>query len=146
MEDILWFIIRDNFSEKLHNIQRERDKEDKLISLWIKDKTKRKGYQYFLPIDFLEIDDKENLLTDMINVWDEIHNKDMNGNRVHIFTSSKVAIESIEKYREYLNQSNLNNPENQNITIMLKDGSRVEASEQIKNIYKLVIDSFIKGK
>jgi hypothetical protein len=143
LKEILWFKIFDNFSEKLHNIQRERNKENKQISLWIKDKAKRNGYQYFLPIDFLERNDKEDLLIDMIDSWDDNHNKDIYGNRSHIFTSSKVAIEAIEKYRDFLNQPNLKNPENQNIKHILKDGSIVEASEEMQNLYKLVINSFI---
>lgn len=146
MEDILWFRIADNFSDKLFNIQRERNEENKQVSLWIKDKTKRKGYQYFLPLDLLQIENKEKIVSDIIDAWDEKHNNDIYGNRCHVFTSSKVALDVIEKYYDYLNKVDLNNPEDQRVKEILKDGSEVEASEYIQNIYKVAINKFIMDK
>lgn len=136
-DDLLQFTISDNFSDKFFDNQRLIYGEEKEVNLWIKDVTARNGYKYILPNDILDRPDADYIINCCIEKWDSKHNRDVYGNKVHIFTTSKVTNQIIEQYKKYKN-TDIIHDQNQ-IKMFRKDGTLDDNSKEFKNL----ITSFI---
>lgn len=91
--------------------------------------------------NFFERENRVLLLSDTIDMWDEKYNKDLYGNRAHIFNSYKVSYDIIDKYYD-----NLNNSSDKPLKIVMKDGSVKDLSEQKKASHQFAVNSFVMGE